>query len=221
MPKKALENDEIIIDALTDVMERTVASSDSECPFAATGFDRDEFEQSVSTLNIGSPPISEKEMSDLYIRWMELRNIARRQTFTLLNAVDTFLKDQGLNSDEIAEILMDSSHIGRQFGRLSEPRSTLDGGVFDEEFLSKVKHEHDHWFSYDADSNAVDFSIAAKELLKKSYAKHIGCTALGVSVRKDTETINMFDAYWDFFAKNYVDVYVTGTHTYTDSEVYP
>jgi hypothetical protein len=217
MPKEAHGEDAIIVATLTDVMERTIDNAVPGCPVAATGFSRMEFEQSA--LN-NTPSISEKEMEALHERWIQLRDIARRQTFGVLNAINVFLTDQGLEKTEIADILLNVGHIGRQFGRLPEANASHEDGLCDAELITNIKYEPEEWLCFDIEQRRVDFSTQAKEMLKKSYAKHLGCTVLGTSAKSGGKTVNMYDQYWDFFAENYVGVFVVGDLSYKDAKPY-
>lgn len=195
-----------------------------QCTFTRRGAKLSEIDAARAALSFSEFAISESELGEegalqgSYDRWSVLQQIARGQSFEVLHAEHLHLQLLGIAPEEIAEAIVRSKTIGRQFGLLSTFAG--QGKLTDNEAIEAMQKNPAVWFAYDSSQRQLDFSVAVKERMQDAYAKGLGCSALRLTVEVDGQKTNVFDAYWDLFAHNYATEYVLKGGEYTPLTVH-
>jgi hypothetical protein len=152
--------------------------------------------------------------TDIRKRWLVLKTAARRQSFGVCHAAQEYLEHQGSDVPTIAAAIQNSASVGRQFGLLPG-----GGNVNDSTAFNRIKSDPDSWFIYDSERAQLDFSETAKLQMRPVYARHVGCSALALSVDTTGGNVQVYDAVWKYFCNVYVEDYLIGRTQYVEPTV--
>lgn len=209
MPKPSTAKDSRLLENIACTFTRAVETESSVLEIARIGMIPAQIYTSEETMgrdiNFGA--------TELRKRWMLLKQEARKQTFEVLHAEHLFLLALGMDAEEMAGHIRNSGIIGRQFGRLSA--SAPRGMLSDEQAIKEMIAEPQDWFAYNVQLAQVDFSAVAKERMQQAYSPRLGCPALANTVECGGKPVNLYDAYWSFFADNFAQAYVLDGGAYT------